>query len=80
MWKSVRNGNGIALNTVAIAKNIVDGLGGTIAVASAAGRGTEIRIDLPIHDAAGSRPNAASAPDTSRAADRGPAPSFAIPR
>ncbi len=72
-----RGGTGLGLP---IAKNIVDGLGGTIAVASAAGRGTEIRIDLPVHDAAGPRPDAASAPDTSRAADRGPAPSFAIPR
>jgi signal transduction histidine kinase len=39
-----RGGTGLGLP---IAKNIVDGLGGTIAVASAAGRGTEIRIDLP---------------------------------
>jgi signal transduction histidine kinase len=72
-----RGGTGLGLP---IAKNIVDGLGGTIAVASAAGRGTEIRIDLPVHDAAGPRPDAAAAPDTSGAADRGPAPSFAIPR
>ena len=39
-----RGGTGLGLP---IAKNIVDGLGGTIAVASAPGRGTEIRIDLP---------------------------------
>jgi signal transduction histidine kinase len=71
-----RGGTGLGLP---IAKNIVDGLGGTIAVASAAGRGTEIRIDLPVRDAAGPRPDA-GAPDTSRAADRGPAPSLAIPR
>ena len=72
-----RGGTGLGLP---IAKNIVDGLGGTIAVASAAGRGTEIRIDLPVRDADGPRPDAAAPPDTSRAADRGPAPSFAVPR
>jgi signal transduction histidine kinase len=70
-----RGGTGLGLP---IAKNIVDGLGGTIVVASAAGRGTEIRIDLPVRAAAGPRPDAA--PGTSRAAERGPAPSFAIPR
>jgi signal transduction histidine kinase len=72
-----RGGTGLGL---AIAKNIVDGLGGTITVASAAGRGTEIRIDLPVREAAGPRRGAAAAPGTSRTADRGPAPSFAIPR
>jgi signal transduction histidine kinase len=72
-----RGGTGLGLP---IAKNIVDGLGGTIAVASAAGRGTEIRIDLPVRDGAGPRPGVAATPDTSRAADRGPAPSLAIPR
>ncbi len=40
-----RGGTGLGLP---IAKNIVEGLGGTIAVASAPGRGTEIRIELPI--------------------------------
>jgi signal transduction histidine kinase len=39
-----RGGTGLGLP---IAKNIVEGLGGTITVASAAGRGTEIRVDLP---------------------------------
>jgi len=39
-----RGGTGLGLP---IAKNIVEGLGGTIGVTSAAGRGTEIRIDLP---------------------------------
>jgi signal transduction histidine kinase len=39
-----RGGTGLGLP---IAKNIVEGLGGTIAVASAPGRGTEVRIDLP---------------------------------
>jgi signal transduction histidine kinase len=39
-----RGGTGLGLP---IAKNIVEGLGGTIAVASAPGRGTEIRIELP---------------------------------
>ena len=32
---------------LAIAKNIVEGMGGTIALDSRAGSGTEIRIDLP---------------------------------
>ena len=31
-----------------ISKNIIEGLGGTIGVSSERGRGTEIRIDLPI--------------------------------
>jgi signal transduction histidine kinase len=40
-----RGGTGLGLP---IAKNIIDGLGGAITVASAPGRGTEIRIELPI--------------------------------
>ena len=40
-----RGGTGLGLP---IAKNIVEGLGGTLAVSSATGRGTEIRIDLPV--------------------------------
>jgi len=47
-----RGGTGLGL---AIAKNIVEGLGGSISVSSVVGRGTEIRIDLPI-DAAASTP------------------------
>jgi two-component system sensor histidine kinase HydH len=43
-----RGGTGLGL---AIAKNIVEGLGGTIAVSSVVGRGTEIRIDLPVSPA-----------------------------
>ncbi|HXD73438.1 MAG TPA: ATP-binding protein, partial [Vicinamibacterales bacterium] len=39
-----RGGTGLGLP---ISKNIVEGLGGTITIASAPGRGTEIRIDLP---------------------------------
>ena len=40
-----RGGTGLGLP---IAKNIVEGLGGTIAVNSAQARGTEIRIELPL--------------------------------
>ena len=40
-----RGGTGLGLP---IAKNIVEGLGGTIAVASAPGLGTEFAIDLPL--------------------------------
>jgi signal transduction histidine kinase len=40
-----RGGSGLGLP---IAKNIVEGLGGTISVVSAPDRGTEIRIELPI--------------------------------
>ena len=72
-----RGGTGLGLP---IAKNIVDGLGGTIGVASAAGRGTEIRIDLPVRDSGSDgRPEATVPPDASRAAGRA-APSFAMPR
>jgi signal transduction histidine kinase len=39
-----RGGTGLGLP---IAKNIVEGLGGTLAVSSVLGRGTEIRIELP---------------------------------
>jgi signal transduction histidine kinase/uncharacterized membrane-anchored protein YhcB (DUF1043 family) len=39
-----RGGTGLGLP---IAKNIVEGLGGTITVASVPGRGTEIRVELP---------------------------------
>jgi signal transduction histidine kinase len=52
-----RAGTGLGLP---IAKNIVDGLGGTLAVSSRRGEGTEIRIDLPIvsgtHQADDARP------------------------
>jgi signal transduction histidine kinase len=40
-----RGGTGLGLP---ITKNIIEGLGGTIGVTSAAARGTEIRIELPI--------------------------------
>lgn len=46
-----RGGTGLGLP---IAKNIVEGLGGTISVSSAPGRGTEIQLDL--RDAAQGRP------------------------
>lgn len=39
-----RGGTGLGLP---IAKNIVDGLGGSLSVVSTSGRGTELRIDLP---------------------------------
>jgi two-component system sensor histidine kinase HydH len=41
-----RAGTGLGLP---IAKNIVDGLGGTISVSSVPGTGAEIRIELPLH-------------------------------
>ena len=44
-----RGGTGLGLP---IAKNIVEGLGGTIGVTSAPGAGTEIRIDLPLDSVA----------------------------
>jgi hypothetical protein len=40
-----RKGTGLGLP---IAKNIVEGLGGTITVSSQVGKGTEIRLDLPL--------------------------------
>ena len=54
-----RTGTGLGL---AIAKNIIEGLGGTIAVESQVGQGTQIRIELPEHQASGSR-LLTSAPD-----------------
>jgi signal transduction histidine kinase len=44
-----RGGTGLGLP---ISKNIVEGLGGSIVVTSEAGRGTEIRITLPLDGAA----------------------------
>jgi two-component system sensor histidine kinase HydH len=73
-----RGGTGLGLP---IAKNIVDGLGGTISVASAAGRGTEIRIDLPVRESGvEGPPDATIPPEASRAARRRAAASFATPR
>ena len=40
-----RTGTGLGL---AITRNIVEGLGGTIGVSSQVGRGTEVRIELPV--------------------------------
>ena len=45
-----RGGTGLGLP---IAKNIVEGLGGTITISSAPGAGTEIAIDLPLDFAQG---------------------------
>jgi signal transduction histidine kinase len=45
-----RGGTGLGLP---IAKNIVEGLGGTIGVSSVPGRGTEIRIELPFESPSG---------------------------
>ena len=45
-----RGGTGLGLP---IAKNIVDGMGGAISVASTPGRGTEFRIDLPVEQPGG---------------------------
>jgi two-component system, NtrC family, sensor histidine kinase AtoS len=50
-----RGGTGLGL---AIAKNIIEGLRGTIAVTSTPGHGTEIRLDLPL-DATPDPPGAA---------------------
>jgi len=47
-----RGGTGLGLP---IAKNIVEGLGGTIAVSSAPGAGTEIRIEFPVLPPDGAR-------------------------
>ncbi len=44
-----RTGSGLGL---AIAKNIIEGMGGAIVIESRPGSGTEIRIDLPSHEAA----------------------------
>ena len=56
-----RGGTGLGLP---IAKNIVEGLGGVIAIASAPGRGTEMRIELPLDTAESGpgRPRAGHAP------------------
>ena len=40
-----RTGTGIGL---AISRNIIEGLGGRISVASVRGRGTDVRIELPL--------------------------------
>jgi signal transduction histidine kinase len=52
-----RGGTGLGLP---IAKNIIEGLGGTIAVTSTVGYGTDVRIDLPVNTE-----SAPAGPDTS---------------
>jgi signal transduction histidine kinase len=47
-----RAGTGLGLP---ISKNIIEGLGGTLAVTSRPGEGTEIRIELPIAQAGDDR-------------------------
>jgi signal transduction histidine kinase len=49
-----RTGTGLGL---AISRNIIEGLGGTIAVASRPGEGTTVRIDLPLQTSAGPGPS-----------------------
>jgi len=49
-----RAGTGLGLP---IAKNIIEGLGGTIAVTSRLGHGTEIRIDVPVTEPASPKPH-----------------------
>ena len=48
-----RGGTGLGLP---IAKNVVEGLGGSITVSSGPGRGTEIRIEFPYSSAVGPAP------------------------
>ena len=54
-----RGGTGLGLP---IAKNIIEGLGGTISVTSTPGRGTEMRIDLPLARPPAGAPDAPAAP------------------
>jgi signal transduction histidine kinase len=54
-----RGGTGLGLP---IAKNIVEGLGGAISIASTPGRGTEMRVDLPVAPRAGDHAAAPVAP------------------
>jgi signal transduction histidine kinase len=69
-----RGGTGLGLP---IAKNIVEGLGGAIAVSSSPDRGTEIQIDVPLDSARGAVADSARHhPDAPRAAvqsERAPA-------
>jgi signal transduction histidine kinase len=71
-----RAGTGLGLP---IARNIIDGLGGAIRIASRPGEGTEIQIDLPVRHGAGGE----AEPDRNEpgaAAGRGPAGAGLQPR
>jgi signal transduction histidine kinase len=68
-YTTKRGGTGLGLP---IAKNIVEGLGGSIAVSTAAGKGTDIRLDLPL-DPNRSRPADAAAAGGSDAPEAGSA-------
>jgi signal transduction histidine kinase len=61
-----RAGTGLGLP---IARNIIDGLGGAIRIASRPGEGTEIQLDLPVWHGAGGE----AGPDPEAAAGRGAA-------
>jgi signal transduction histidine kinase len=60
-----RGGTGLGLP---IAKNIVEGLGGTVAVSSVKGRGTEVRIELPLDSSSAPPASNAQGPSAPRGA------------
>jgi two-component system sensor histidine kinase HydH len=58
-YTTKQRGTGLGLP---IAKNIIEGLGGAITIESRPGRGTDMRIDLPIHSSAGASARTEHAP------------------